>query len=110
MAIDWVSIGVQVGLNAAILAGFLVTFRVFAERWIKMAFVRWMKGLSEKATEEGGASSSGNSSPGGALKLGGFEITPELIQSISQIAQLAQQFGFLKGGQGGGGTTGGSGL
>ena len=109
MAIDWVSIGVQVGLNAAILAAFLLTFRHLALKWINMAIARFMGNLAKTATDEDGTSSSSASSPG-ALKVGGFAIMPELIQSLAGIAELAQKLGFLKGGTSGGGSTGGSGL
>ncbi len=102
MVVDWLSIGIQTGLMAAVLAGFLLTFRVFAENWIKMAFVRWMKSLSETAEEEGFGASSPVS---GVLDLGGFKIDPQLIQLAVEygpkLMELAKQFGLIKGGTGG---------
>lgn len=72
------------------------------EIWMGGAIGRFMQSLSDRATEEEGGSSSGVS-PAGALELGGFKIDASLIQSIGGLLKLAQQFGFLKGGTGGGG-------
>ncbi len=105
MVIDWLAIGIQVTLNAAVLAGilavFLLIFRVKATDWLKMAFVRWMKGLSEQAVEEGGVSPS-ISSPG-AFKLGGLPIG-EILQLIQDpnIQKLIGKF-MNRGSSGGGG-------
>jgi len=87
-------------------------FRLRVQGWIGGAIGNFMTNLANQAAEEG-ASPSPNSASPGTLSLGGFKIDPGMIQMIveygPQLMKLAQQFGFMKGGTGGG-STGGSGL
>ncbi len=111
MALIWWEIALLVALNAAVLAGFgLVVVKGWlpgkekellskGEVWMGGAIGRFMANLSEKAAEEEGSE---GSSSAGELNVGGFKITPDLINSIAQLAQIAQQFGLIKGGTGGG--------
>lgn len=113
MALIWWEIGVIVALNAAILAGTLLMFVKFgapkllsrAEVWMGGAIGRFMQSLSEQAAEEEGSEGSSASSPG-AISLGGFKIDigtiKELMKIAPQLIQLAQTFGLVKGGGGGG--------
>ncbi len=102
MAIDWVAIGVQTGLIAAILAVFLAVFRVVAIRWFKMAFVRFVKSLKQDAAAEGAPEGAASSSPG-AFTLGGLPIG-EILQLIQDptIQKLIGKF-MNRGSSGGGG-------
>ncbi len=104
MTVDFLAIGIQTGLMVAILAGFLLVFRVRGMKWIEMAFVRWMKKLSATAEEEG-TGVPGTATSSGTLNLGGFKIDPQLIQLAVEygpkLMELAKQFGLIKGGTGG---------
>ncbi len=75
-------------------------FRSEAQEAVGGAIGRFMQNLSQQAAEEEPSSSSSSSSS--AISLAGFKITPDLINSIAQLAQLAKDFGFIKGGGGGG--------
>ncbi len=114
MAVDWLEIGFIVALNGVFLLGLVVLAFGYVRKkyavmkpqllsemeiWMGGAIGRFMQKLSEEAEKEG---SEGSSSSSGAISLGGFKITPDLINSIAQLAQLAQQFGLIKGGGGGG--------
>ncbi len=101
MAIDWLQIGFQTGLIAAILAGFLVIFRKVAVNSFKMAFVRFVKGLKQDAAAEG--TPEGTETSLGAFSLGGLPIG-QLIQAISDpnVQKLVGKF-LNRGSSGGGG-------
>ncbi len=99
MAIDWVQIGIQTALIGGLLGGFLLTIRLRMTKWVSLGFARMMKTLTAASEDEGAPPSQGSS---GAFKLGGFEITPELIEGIAGLAKVAQDLGFLKKGGGGG--------
>ncbi len=87
-------------LTLTVVIAFLAS-RVRVQKWIGGAIGNFMTNLAREAEKEG--AKGGGASGGGSLKIAGFEITPGLIQSIAQLAQLAQQLGFLKGGTSGGG-------
>ncbi len=104
MVLDWLVIGIQLGLNAVVLVGilsiFLLVFRKKGMDWLKMGFARWMKGLSEQAAEEGGASTPPTS---GSFKLGGLPLG-DILQLIQDptIQKLIGKF-MNRGSSGGGG-------
>lgn len=99
--------GLDLALIAAIFAGILLLFagltfgfaRVRVQKWIGGAIGRFMQNLATQAAEEEGATS--ESSPSGALNLGGLKIDAGTIQSIAEILKVVQSLGFLKGGSGG---------
>ncbi len=102
MVLDWLVIGIQLGLNAVVLVGILSIFLVVLRRkstaWIKMAFARFMKGLSEQAAEEG----TGQTTSSG-FRLGGLPLG-EILQLVQDptIQKLIGKF-MNRGSSGGGG-------
>ncbi len=84
-------------LTLTVWSAFLLS-RVRVQKWIGGAIGNFMTNLANQAAKEEGSTSV----EAQTLSLGGFKITPDLIKSIAQLAQLAQQFGLIKGGTGGG--------
>ncbi len=78
----------------------VVGFRREAQEAVGGAIGHFMQKLSRQAVEEEGSDAHGTTS--GAISLAGFKITPDLINSIAQLAQIAQHLGLIKGGGGGG--------
>lgn len=102
--IEWDAILVQTALIGATLAAFLAVIRFRMTKWVSLGFTRMMKKLqNDAAGEEGAETPPGAASPG-TLNLAGFKID---INTIGQLAALADKFGFLDKFKGGGGSGGG---
>ena len=108
MVVNWLEIGLQVGLNGLLFAILLAVsgvvavrfFRPRVQQWIGGAIGNFMRQLATNAAEEEGTD---GSSPQGALNIGGFKIDTDTIKAIAELAKLAKEYGFIK-------TGGGSGL
>ncbi len=116
MVVNWPEIGLIVALNGVLVASVVLMGlrwgrrkyaemkpKLFseAEVWVGGAIGRFWQKLQEAAEEEGPEGSTA-----GMIKLGGFQMDVGTIKSLMEIApqllQLAQSFGLVKGGGGGG--------
>ncbi len=102
MVFDWLSIGVQTGLIAAVLAGFLAVIRFRMSKWVSLGFVRMMKKLQTDATAEG-TPEGASTSTSGAFSVGGIPVGA-ILQVISDpgVQKLIDRF-LNRGSSGGGG-------
>ncbi len=106
MAVNWLEIGLVVTLNGVLLLGLLVLGGRFLRKsvpmWAGGAIGRFWQKLMEESDKEG--TEGGGTT--GRVKLGGFEMDvgtiKELMKIAPQLIQLAQSFGLVKGGGGGG--------
>jgi hypothetical protein len=113
--LEWFDIVIILGIvlghfiGTGIFVKYRTTPQLFAkgEQWMGGAIGRFMRSLTEQASKEEGAGGSPGGGGSGVFKIAGMKIS---ISDIMQLAQLAKQFGFLKGDSGGGVETGNMGL